>query len=110
MNTLAAAYVPYTARRNVLRAELRSLAPDVAALQEVEPGQVEDLLGPGHHVVRHRSADPDDPVGAALASRWPLGDVQHVDLPGTDLLPWADAVIAEVLAPPPWRPLLVVHH
>jgi hypothetical protein len=58
MNTLAPAYVDYPGRREVLRAELRRLAPDVAALQEVEPDQVEDLPGAGHHVVRHRSAGP----------------------------------------------------
>jgi endonuclease/exonuclease/phosphatase family metal-dependent hydrolase len=113
MNTLAAAYVDYAARREVLRTELRRLDPDVAALQEVEPGQAVDLLGPGRHSVRHRSTDPDDPVGAELVSRWPFGAVHHVDLhlgPATAALPWTGAVIAEVLAPAPFGPLLVVHH
>ncbi len=113
MNTLAPSYVDYPARREVLRAELRRLDADVVALQEVEPGQVEDLLGHDRHVVRHCSTDPDDPVGAALASRWPFGAVHHVDLhltPRTAALPWAGAVVAEVLAPPPVGPLLVVHH
>ncbi|MCO1656646.1 endonuclease/exonuclease/phosphatase family protein [Pseudonocardia humida] len=112
-NTLAPAYVDYAARRDVLRAELHRLDPDVAALQEVEPGQAADLLGPGRHAVRHRSTDPDDPVGAELVSRWPFGAVHHIDLhlgAATAVLPWTGAVAAEVLAPPPIGPLLVVHH
>jgi endonuclease/exonuclease/phosphatase family metal-dependent hydrolase len=113
LNTLAPAYVEYPARREVLRDELRRLDPDVAALQEVEPGQAADLLGPDRHTVRHRTAAPDDPVGAELVSRWPFGAVHHVDLhlgADTAALPWTGAVLAEVLAPPPFGPLLVVHH
>ncbi|WP_214407232.1 endonuclease/exonuclease/phosphatase family protein [Pseudonocardia lacus] len=113
MNTLSPTDVDYSARRRVLRDELRRLDPDVAALQEVEPGQAADLLGPDRHAVRHRSTAPDDPAGAELVSRWPFGAVHHVDLhlgADTAVLPWTGAVIAEVLAPPPLGPLLVVHH
>jgi hypothetical protein len=50
-----------------------------------------------------------DGVGAALASRWPLGEVAEADLHVTDRtrdFPWADAVVAQVLAP---EPFLFVH-
>jgi endonuclease/exonuclease/phosphatase family metal-dependent hydrolase len=113
LNVLAPALVDDPARQDLLRDELRRLDPDVAALQEVETGQAADLLGPHRHAVRHRTTAPDDPVGAELVSRWPFGAVHHVDLhlgAATQALPWTGAVVAEVLAPPPIGPLVVVHH
>jgi endonuclease/exonuclease/phosphatase family metal-dependent hydrolase len=113
LNVLAPTHVDDPARQDLLRDELRRLDPDVAALQEVGPGQAADLLGAHRHSVRHRSTAPDDPVGAELVSRWPFGAVHHVDLhlgPATESLPWTGAVVAEVLAPPPFGPVLVVHH
>lgn len=113
LNVLSSDHVDPSERGPVLRDELNRLDADVLALQEVAEGQSAELLGPHRHVVRHRTTDPDDPVGAELVSRWPFGAVHHVDLhlgPATAALPWTGAVIAEVLAPEPFRPLLVVHH
>jgi endonuclease/exonuclease/phosphatase family metal-dependent hydrolase len=82
-------------RRQVLIDGLRELAPDVMALQEVEDGQAEDLLGPEYEVI-HRG-------GIAIASRLPIGEVHELegeqDQPGT--------LLAEVDGP---DPLLFVNH
>jgi endonuclease/exonuclease/phosphatase family metal-dependent hydrolase len=54
----------------------------------------------------------DDGVGAVLASRWPLQQVQEIDLRVTSRvdLPWCAAVLAEISAPQPVGPVLFVHH
>jgi endonuclease/exonuclease/phosphatase (EEP) superfamily protein YafD len=95
--------------------DLRRLRPDLVSLQECVWGdgedQVADLLGKGYEQVRHpgRSADG---VGAVLASRWPFGTVRELDPHVTPrvTLPWAAAVVAEVLLPEPYGLTLVVHH
>jgi endonuclease/exonuclease/phosphatase family metal-dependent hydrolase len=116
LNVLALEHAEGGRRLAVLREELRRLRPDVAALQEVTRtegyDQVLDLLGPGYTVIDHPGASPDG-VGAALASRWPVRDTRRLDLhltPRAVDLPWAAVVVAEVLAPAPLGPLLVVHH
>ena len=115
LNLLSPDHANWERRRPVLKAGLAALRPDLIALQESvwSEGydQVEDLLGPGYHVARH-SRRSSDGVGAALASRWPLDDVQEVDLRVTDRvdLPWCAAVAAEVSVPEPVGPLLFVHH
>src|SRR5690348_13582631 len=59
----------------------RALRPDVVALQKVikndEYDQAVDVLGPGWYIAHH--PDPEG-MGIAIASRWPLRDVQEVDL------------------------------
>ena len=116
LNLLAPDKGDYRRRRPVLAEGLARLRPDVVALQETVWGdgtdQAVELLGPGYEVARHpgRSADG---VGAAMASRWPLGSVEQVDLRVPERPPalsWAAALVAEVLAPPPLGPLLFVHH
>jgi endonuclease/exonuclease/phosphatase family metal-dependent hydrolase len=116
LNLLAPDKGDYRRRRPVLAEGLARLRPDVVAFQETVWGdgadQAVELLGAGYEVARHpgRSADG---VGAAMASRWPLGSVEQVDLrvPGRPpALSWAAAVVAEVLAPPPLGPLWFVHH
>jgi endonuclease/exonuclease/phosphatase family metal-dependent hydrolase len=107
LNVLTPAHADWSRRRPLLRAGIASLNPDLVALQEVvDPA---DLLGPGYHVAPHPGPS-DDGVGAALASRWPLGEVRHLDLRVTDRvdLPWSAAVAAEIDAP--FGPLLFVHH
>lgn len=103
-------------RAEVIREGMDALRPDVVALQEVthteDHEQARDLLGDGFFIAEHPGAGPDG-VGACLASRWPLGEVQAVDLHVTERtggLSWAGAVLAWVLAPEPLGPLLVVHH
>ncbi|GAA3246265.1 hypothetical protein GCM10010532_090590 [Dactylosporangium siamense] len=115
VNLLSPDHGDWERRRPVLRAGLADLRPDLIALQETVWGngydQALDLLGPGYHIVRHSGRSADG-VGAAFASRWPVGTVGELDLHVTDRvdLPWCAAVVAEVEAPAPVGPLLFVHH
>lgn len=115
-NVLSAQHADWERRRPVLVDGFAQLRPDVLALQETVWGngydQIVDLLGADIHVARHSRRSPDG-VGAAVASRWPLGQIREVDLHVTSrtaALPWCAAVVVEVLAPPPVGPLLFVHH
>jgi endonuclease/exonuclease/phosphatase family metal-dependent hydrolase len=115
LNLLSPAHADWERRREVLRPGLLQLRPDVVALQETARGpgydHAADLLGPDYRIVWH-SARSADGVGAALASRWPFGEVSEIDLhvtPRVDL-PWAAAVIAEVELPAPLGTSLFVHH
>lgn len=103
-------------RQDVVRRILPGLRPDVVALQEVtrdvELDQAVDLLGPQFTIVDlpGRSASRS---GECLASRWPLGEINMLDvlIAGDTVEPMrATAVAVEILAPPPWGPLLAVHH
>jgi endonuclease/exonuclease/phosphatase family metal-dependent hydrolase len=115
INVLSPEHADWESRRAVLRSGLEALRPDVVALQETVTAsgdqQVLDLLGPGYEVVRH-TAHSSNGVGAALASRWPVGEVSEIDLRLTARvdLPWAAAVVAEVALPAPFGPALFVHH
>ncbi len=104
-------------RRSVLVEGLRRLQSDVIAFQEVIVGdsydQVEDVLGPGYHVV-HQNVGlvGDGNHGASIASRWPIGEVSEADLhltPRTGNYP-CGTLIAEVLAPDSLGTLLFVCH
>jgi endonuclease/exonuclease/phosphatase family metal-dependent hydrolase len=115
LNLLSPEHADWGRRREVLRDGLRHLRPDVVALQETVWGdgydQATDLLGPDYRIARH-SARSADRVGAVLASRWPFGAVREVDLhvtPRVDL-PWAAAIVAEVMLPAPFGPSVFVHH
>lgn len=59
------------------------LQPDIAAFQESihnnKCDQVSDLLGPGFHIVHQEKRDPQG-MGISIASRWPMHDVQELDL------------------------------
>jgi endonuclease/exonuclease/phosphatase family metal-dependent hydrolase len=102
-------------RRSVLINGLRALRPDLVAFQEAikseEYDQVIDVLGPGFHVAHQRDREADG-QGISIASRWPLGAVQEVDLNVTPRT--ADfactTLVAEILAPDPVGPLLFVNH
>jgi endonuclease/exonuclease/phosphatase family metal-dependent hydrolase len=100
---LSPAHAEWPRRREVIRAGLAELDPDVLAVQEV----AEDLSDrPG---AWHSQRSPDG-VGAALYSRWPITGVQELDLRLTTRvdLPWCATVVAEIDAP--FGPLLVAHH
>jgi endonuclease/exonuclease/phosphatase family metal-dependent hydrolase len=93
----------------------RALQPDLVAFQEsIKTGdydQTVDLLGPGFKVAHQNRRDPNG-MGVSIASRWPLGAVREVDLdvsPRTAGFP-CGTLIAEVLAPAPLGPLLLVNH
>ncbi|MFF0739414.1 endonuclease/exonuclease/phosphatase family protein [Streptomyces sp. NPDC004111] len=85
------------ARTAVVNAGLRSLAPDLLALQEVLPGQLPALLdGTGLHATHQEAAHPTRPPhadrfgGTALATRWPHRIVEVLDQRGADApdVPW----------------------
>ena len=104
-------------RRAVLIEGLQALQPDLVAFQEViktgEYDQMLDLLGSGWNIAYQQGRHPSDGVGIALASRWPLSDVQEVNLhitPRTTEDFPCGALIAEVAAPAPVGPLLFVNH
>ncbi|AVT28277.1 hypothetical protein C6361_00810 [Plantactinospora sp. BC1] len=106
---------PWRARQAVLAGGFGELDPDVVAFQEViaDPhyDQVAELLGAGYHVA-HAGRREADGSGASIASRWPIGDVREVDLQvsaRTAEFP-AVALVAEVRAPEPIGPLLLVNH
>jgi endonuclease/exonuclease/phosphatase family metal-dependent hydrolase len=105
-------------RRSVLINGFRELRPDLVALQEPiktdDYDQVVDLLGPEFDVVHYDAGleDDGDHHGASIASRWPLGEVQEVDLnvsPRTADFP-CTTLIAEILTPDPIGPLLFANH
>ena len=102
-------------RRLVLSEGFRALQPDLIALQETvktdEYDQVIDLLGPDWNVVHQKNRDPEG-MGISIASRWPLGEVQELDLhvtPRTKDFPCGTLVV-EIFAPDPVGPLLFVNH
>jgi endonuclease/exonuclease/phosphatase family metal-dependent hydrolase len=103
----------WPARRAVLADGLRALKPDVVAFQEAvktdDYDQVLDLLGPELRVSHQPAREPDG-SGISIASRWPLGEVQEVQLPsarGAEDLPSA-AYTVEVSAPEPVGTVLAV--
>jgi endonuclease/exonuclease/phosphatase family metal-dependent hydrolase len=116
LNLLTPQHADWPRRRRVLTDGVRKLRPDLVAFQEISSAGgndgVAELLGPGFQAAWHPGSS-EDGVGAALASRWPLGGVHQLDLhltPRTAGFPWCGVVAAEVLAPAPLGPLLLVHH
>ena len=103
-------------RQDVVGQVLPALRPEIVALQEVtrtaDLDQAAELLGPDFTIVDLPGRSPNG-SGECLASRWPLSAVSTLDVPvpgggGNGMR--ATAVVAEVLAPPPFGPLLAVHH
>lgn len=105
-------------RRSILKAGLADLRPDLVCFQEtvVVDGydQVIDLLGPDYHVAHQTVGLVGDGShhGVSLASRWPLHSVHEVDLHlTTRTMEYScGTLIAEVNAPEPFGPLLLVCH
>jgi endonuclease/exonuclease/phosphatase family metal-dependent hydrolase len=105
----------WPARREVLKTGLERLSPELVAFAEAiktdEYDQAADLLGPDYHLF-HAAARHDNGDGASLASRWPLGELHELDLQVTARS--ADfactALVAEVRAPDPYRPLVFANH
>ena len=110
-------YGEWEERRSVLVDGLHELRPDVIAFQEAVLAngydQVADLLGARYHVA-HQAGREANGSGCSVASRWPLGEVQEVDLRVTPRVYPHEYVgrstAAEVLAPEPIGPLLLVNH
>ncbi|MFE0172198.1 endonuclease/exonuclease/phosphatase family protein [Streptomyces sp. NPDC059002] len=85
------------ARAALINAELRRLAPDVVALQEVLPDQLPELIeGTGLHGTHQAQTGATAPPhvdrygGTAIATRWPHRVVEVLDQRGADApdLPW----------------------
>lgn len=112
----------WSERRTAILAGLRTLQPDLVGFQEAivddAYDQARDLLGPDFHIVHQSNREPGEPPdvergqGFSIASRWPLRNVHELDLHVTPRT--ADfacgAMVAELLAPAPLGPLLVVYH
>jgi endonuclease/exonuclease/phosphatase family metal-dependent hydrolase len=105
----------WAARRSMIAGGLRRLKPDLIAFQEAiktdNYDDVVELLGPGYHVAHQTEREPDG-SGSSLASRWPLTNVRELDLhltPRTANFPCV-TLIAELVAPEPFGPLVFVNH
>jgi endonuclease/exonuclease/phosphatase family metal-dependent hydrolase len=113
-NVLGPANPDWKRRKEVSAAALRSLNPDIVALQEVPigsaPQAIDELLGPGFHVRGFARTDKDG-GGAVLATRRPHRMVDEIDqrcTPRAHALPWASTLIVRVDAPE--GAVLVAHH
>jgi len=73
--------------------------------------QVAEVLGPDVHIMHSREREPDG-QGISIASRWPIGDVQELDLNVTSRTGdfACTALIAEIETPPWFGPVLLVNH
>jgi endonuclease/exonuclease/phosphatase family metal-dependent hydrolase len=117
INVQAPEFADWPQRCRVLADGLRSLRPDIVALQEVVRNDnhdaVHDLLGPGWYAAWNSRRTPDG-LGTALASRWPIDDVreldEHVSERAARFSAWCTSLVATVKAPQPIGPLLMVHH
>ena len=103
-------------RRRVLIAGVAQLKPDLVTLQESiltdAYDQTAEVLGGDFRVVHSRVRE-ENGSGIAIGSRWPIANVRELDLkvvsPRTDAFA-CTTQIAEIQAPPPVGPLLVVNH
>ncbi|MFD2792335.1 endonuclease/exonuclease/phosphatase family protein [Promicromonospora vindobonensis] len=101
-------------RRPLIGETIRTLDPDIVALQEVPVGTPEvldGLLGPGYHLASF-SRPSDDGIAGTLATRWPHRVIAEVDLRVSEasrsVLPWCAAVLVELGTP--LGPMVVAHH
>jgi endonuclease/exonuclease/phosphatase family metal-dependent hydrolase len=106
----------WPARREVVSAGLRELAPDLIAFQEAfktdDRDSVSEVLGPDYRVVHQSRGLIGDGNCAAIASRWPLGAVEEIDLhltPRTAGFPVV-TMIARVHAPGLLGDVLFANH
>lgn len=108
-------YGVWQERRSLLIDGLTTVQPDIVAFQESIKSdnydQVLDLLGPDFHIVHQKNRDPHG-MGISIASRWPLGKVEELDLNVTPRCVGfpAGTLIAEVHAPDPLGTILFVNH
>ncbi len=106
---------PWDQRRSVIADGLREIQPDLIAFQESiktdKYDQVVDLLGSDFNIIHQKNRQANG-SGISIASRWPVEDVQEVDLhvtPRTGVFSCA-ALMAEIRFPDPIGPLLFVNH
>jgi endonuclease/exonuclease/phosphatase family metal-dependent hydrolase len=107
----------WPSRRAALATGLRQADADLMCFQETvvtgDDDQVQELIGPGYHVIHHGGREADG-TGLSVASRWPLRILLEEALlvtPRVDPRELAARVaVLEVAAPAPFGPLLLVHH
>lgn len=94
---------------------IRAQKPDLVAFAESlktdEYDQTVDVLGEGYNVAYSKACDKNG-MGISIATRWPIQEVQEVDLsvtPRTAGFPCA-ALVAAISAPAPIGSLLFVNH
>lgn len=114
MNVFGPGNPDWDRRHPLIGDTIRSLDPDVVALQEVPvdaPDVLERLIGPGYHLT-HFSRPSHDGVAGTLATRWPHRLVAEIDLRVTNrsrrTLPWCAAVLVELDTPV--GTMVVAHH
>jgi endonuclease/exonuclease/phosphatase family metal-dependent hydrolase len=104
----------WSLRREVLKRGLADLRPDIVSFQEVvntpDYDMVRDLMGPGYEVVYQERPEADGQA-AAIASRWPLVGTAELEQRVTERVDSAaTTLVAEVAAPEPIGPVMVVNH
>jgi endonuclease/exonuclease/phosphatase family metal-dependent hydrolase len=108
-------YEPWAERRSVLIDGIRAKQPDLVAFAEsiktTEYDQTIDLLGDEFNVAYSKARDTNG-MGVSIASRWPLRELQEVDLNVTSHTAGfpCTALVATVVAPDPIGSLLFVTH
>ncbi|WP_129787882.1 endonuclease/exonuclease/phosphatase family protein [Promicromonospora panici] len=114
MNVFGPGNPDWDRRHRLTGDTIRSLDPDIVALQEVPVGSPEildRLIGPGYHLT-HFSRPSDDGVAGTLATRWPHRLVTEIDLGVSErsrrVLPWGAALLVELDTP--LGRMLVTHH
>ncbi|WP_203137167.1 endonuclease/exonuclease/phosphatase family protein [Microbacterium sp. JZ31] len=104
------------ARRRMLLVEgIAQLRPDVVLFQEevltADVDQTADILGPAWHIVHSRRRSEQERSGISIASRWPVRDVEEIDLtaggPPIDEFAWAALLVT---LDSPFGPVRVVNH
>jgi endonuclease/exonuclease/phosphatase family metal-dependent hydrolase len=107
--------VDWSERRRRLAAGIAWLRPDLVTFQEAvrtdEIDEVSALLGDEYRVV-HQTSRADDGVGITTASRWPVGQVEELDLhvtPRTEEFA-CTTLVTEVLAPEPLGRVWLANH
>lgn len=105
----------WAGRRRMLAGMFGRLDADLIAFQQATVADgvdaVRDILGDGFDVAHQRDRD-DDGRGVAIASRYPITGSWEVDLaisPRTRGFA-ATTLIAQIVAPPPFGPLLFANH
>jgi endonuclease/exonuclease/phosphatase family metal-dependent hydrolase len=105
----------WSRRRDLLAAGFRALEPDLVALQETvvtaRGDQAREILADEFAVVHSRRRDADG-MGVSIASRWPLADVEELQLPASardDGFP-CTTLIVTVAVPNIEQPVRFVNH
>ncbi|CAA9330424.1 MAG: hypothetical protein AVDCRST_MAG61-2846 [uncultured Friedmanniella sp.] len=114
MNVYGPANPDWERRSRLIATTIRTLDPDIVALQEVPVTSshvLDQLVGAVAHR-SHFSQASDDGVAGTLATRWPHRRIAEIDLRfndrSRDTLSWCASVLVEVDTP--LGPVVVAHH